>query len=552
MRRRFATCFGAAVLVVLAGCSTTVDYGDGSGERSSQIDRVVLDADVRPNGTVQVSERVTFAGDDGGTIALGGSSLGAGLAQIPITLPPGITIPDIELPPGVTLPPGITIPRIPGLPQGVAGAEVANVAVDGAPAQPTTTAFGAQELEISKREATVTFDVAGAVEHFPDIAVLDLPALPSPEDASRQDPDVELSGTITFPGEVGAESVEAHLLGGRDREIAVEGGRVRFSSRAPIWAPGNSLYIGFPPVLVPEATQFDNLYAPTFTENARVREENSRMTEDVLTSVDDTNRIGRWIVTGIAIALPAIFFLRMLIHLLAIKVAQRREVSDVPDELSQPPTNDDPAVVGVLWSEGKPEERAVAGTMLALAHRKAISIDEYGERLVVRVPLMETGERETEALVLHGLRENATPDGVIEGPPIWRSFPQWRAYRRAALKDAARTGYITRTFRLVDLNGFLVVSVVGLGLYFSLNPALYAPLVIGATVIGTVFTLIAGYGLNQRGRRARALWKAFGEYVEHNAEFKDVGPQGVAIWGPYLVYGAVLGEAKTAARPLTP
>ena len=168
---------------------------------------------------------------------------------------------------------------------------------------------------------------------------------------------------------------------------------MRFSSRAPIWAPGNAVYVGFPPELVPDMTAFDNLYASQFTDNARVREQVSDQTEATLDSVDDTNRIGRWIVAGIAIGLPAIFLVRMVIHILAIKIAQRREVSDIPDELSQPPTADDPAVVGVLWAQGKPDERAVAGTILGLAQRKAVSVEEYGERLVVRVPLMTTGER---------------------------------------------------------------------------------------------------------------------------------------------------------------
>ena len=239
----------------------------------------------------------------------------------------------------------------------------------------------------------MTYDVTGAVERFPDIAVLDLAVLPSPEDASRQDPDVDLRGTVRFSGEVASEAVQPHLFGGRDRDIAVEGGEVRFSSRAPIWAPGNAVYVGFPPELVPDMTAFDNLYASQFTDNARVREQVSDQTEATLDSVDDTNRIGRWIVAGVAIGLPAIFLVRMVIHILAIKIAQRREVSDVPDELSQPPTADDPAVVGVLWAQGKPDERAVAGTMLGLAQRKAVSVEEYGERLVVRVPLMTTGER---------------------------------------------------------------------------------------------------------------------------------------------------------------
>jgi hypothetical protein len=332
----------------------------------------------------------------------------------------------------------------------------------------------------------------------------------------------------------------------------VQGGQVAFSSDAQIWANGNTLYVAFPPTLVPEAFEFSNLYADQFAQNAQVREQTSTEVEDALDSVDDSENIGRWIITGIAIALPALFFLRAFIHFIAVKLSRRHEVSDVPDEISQPPTQDDPAVVGVLWAEGKPEDRAVAGTMLGLAQRKAITIEEYGERVVVRVPLMETGANEPEALVLSGLRANATPEGVIEGPPVWRSFPQWRAYRKAAIAAAVQAGYASRAIRIVDINGALVMTGVGLGLYFDVNSLVYMPIVIATILIGGVLTSVAGYGLTKKGRRARALWRAFGEYVENNAEFKDVGPAGVVMWGPYLIYGAVLGEAKTAARPLTP
>ena len=33
---------------------------------------------------------------------------------------------------------------------------------------------------------------------------------------------------------------------------------------------------------------------------------------------------------------------------------------------------------------------------------------------------------------------------------------------------------------------------------------------------------------------------------------RDVSPEGVRVWGPYITYGSVLGEAPGAARPLTP
>jgi hypothetical protein len=72
-----------------AACSDTALDPDTGPDRSSQIDAVDADIRVQPNGTVTVSETVTFAGDDGGTLAIGGTTLGAGLQNTPITLPPG-------------------------------------------------------------------------------------------------------------------------------------------------------------------------------------------------------------------------------------------------------------------------------------------------------------------------------------------------------------------------------------------------------------------------------------------------------------------------------
>lgn len=49
--------------------------------------------------------------------------------------------------------------------------------------------------------ATVAYDEMGAAHRYTDIAVLRLDVLPTPEDASSQDPDVDLTGTLVLPPE---------------------------------------------------------------------------------------------------------------------------------------------------------------------------------------------------------------------------------------------------------------------------------------------------------------------------------------------------------------
>ncbi|MGQ0805367.1 MAG: hypothetical protein ACT4PI_16080, partial [Actinomycetota bacterium] len=60
--------------------------------------------------------------------------------------------------------------------------------------------------------------------------------------------------------------------------------------------------------------------------------------------------------------------------------ARRQPLGEVPDELAEPPSDHDPALVAVLVGEGRPSHRAVAGTVLALADRGVVDIEEYGDR----------------------------------------------------------------------------------------------------------------------------------------------------------------------------
>ncbi|HYV59700.1 MAG TPA: hypothetical protein VFA62_06490 [Acidimicrobiia bacterium] len=194
-----------AAVLGAAACRPEVQYNPEG--RGSAIDAIDVRGTVSPAGVFHADETVTFADNGGGTVE-------------------------------------IAAPR--GL-----GA-VRNVAVDGAPAATSTNTFGDQEVRIARASAVVSFDVDGAVTRYADIAVLDATMVASPEEAVRQDPDIDLTGTITLP-EAAPGPLYPHLYAGRDRKIEPHGGNtVAFSSRAPIWTDG-SLVLAFPSALVPAA-----------------------------------------------------------------------------------------------------------------------------------------------------------------------------------------------------------------------------------------------------------------------------------------------------------
>src|SRR5262249_59864469 len=91
-------------------------------------------------------------------------------------------------------------------------------AVEAAPATTTTNEFGDQAVRVDRSSAVVSFDVARAVTRYADVAVLDYPVVASPEEAVRQDPDIELTGTVTLP-EAAPGPLYPHLHTGRDRQI---------------------------------------------------------------------------------------------------------------------------------------------------------------------------------------------------------------------------------------------------------------------------------------------------------------------------------------------
>jgi len=156
--------------------------------------------------------------------------------------------------------------------------------------------------------------------------------------------------------------------------------------------------------------------------------------------------------------------------------------------------------------------------------------------------------------VLDALRAEGTPEGVVEGPPLWkRPTRWWRTYRKDAIKRAREMGLATRWLPFATLSGALTTTGIGISLFFFTQPVIYFVIVFGVQIVSYVITFITGYTLTNKGWRERALWRSFARYIDDHGEIKRaVGPAGIAMWGPYLAYGAVLGEATAASRPLTP
>jgi uncharacterized membrane protein len=232
---------------------------------------------------------------------------------------------------------------------------------------------------------------------------------------------------------------------------------------------------------------------------------------------------------------------------------QRREVIHVPDELAEPPSSDDAAVVATVIGEGTPSRRAVAATVLELAARSVLSLQEYGERMVVEIPDTATGATETENLVIEGLRANAGPNGDVEGPPVWpRDVGWWRQFRRDARERASAAGLVAPRIPYIGLILVFVFTSVGFSLVYFERISVFVGTILFANGVPHLLARASGYKLTTAGRQSRAAWLAFGRYLREHSNLRDAGAAAVAVWGPNLVAAVLLGEAPRAAAALTP
>ena len=84
-------------------------------------------------------------------------------------------------------------------------------------------------------------------------------------------------------------------------------------------------------------------------------------------------------VVAILLVVPAwFFFIRSLFRQSRVR---RAATEGVPNELADPPSHLDPAVVSTVVGKGTPTSQAVAATVLGLALQSEIDIQEHGDRV---------------------------------------------------------------------------------------------------------------------------------------------------------------------------
>lgn len=234
------------------------------------------------------------------------------------------------------------------------------------------------------------------------------------------------------------------------------------------------------------------------------------------------------------------------------------------------------AVVNLITDEWRLGHEAVPATLLDLAARRLVTIDQVGERTLVTVRRDSARTREMaaelepyERMVLDHVAAHAT-DGVVPAEALTTGPEEeargwWKSFRRSVERDARRRGLSRRRWSAgvriaLALSAVVVALLVGLAAStLPDNPddpdddpvsAAVAFAVVTAGALMAAAEALNGQRDTPAGREAARKWLGLRAMLAEDPLFAEHPPAGVAIWDRLLAYGAAMGVAHGAVRAL--
>jgi Predicted membrane protein (DUF2207) len=274
-----------------------------------------------------------------------------------------------------------------------------------------------------------------------------------------------------------------------------------------------------------------------------------------------------WAVAGGGVVLWFATVGAMEIWLDPRKVAPGAAVLDVVGD--QPP-----AVVNLLTADWRLDHAAVPATLVDLAARRHVAIDQYGDDTVVRPLARRPEDRLTdyEGQVLGHLRslgaqtgDGRVPAEALSTGPEATSRDWWRSFQAGVVDDARRRGLSRPRWSPGAKAGLMILAAlvaVAFGLAGSSLPDDPAsdddnPVAVGAIValvsygaLGFVVARLAGERDTVAGREVAARWLGVRELLGEDPLFGEQPPAAVAVWDRLLAHGTALGVAHGVVRSL--
>jgi hypothetical protein len=270
------------------------------------------------------------------------------------------------------------------------------------------------------------------------------------------------------------------------------------------------------------------------------------------------------LVLGMAVVAAALWLIVFAIRWLA-SFPRLPDAGPSTNELGPEP----PAVANFLVNRWKTTHSAVEATLLDLAARKFLAVEDYVGNVVVRVHA-DRGEGAVSAFdqqVLDLVRSQASGGSApIEALTLGEedaAHRWWERFEKGVIDEARRRGLArTRWSRFDSLvlgGGLLAVfELFGLALVLahvsvgSKNPIEGSDWLLAAGFAWLIASVGASRIRNLRdtaaGRIACARWLGVAGYYRESGVFKELGPAAVTVWDRHMAYGVALGAAHEALQ----
>ncbi|RIK06695.1 MAG: hypothetical protein DCC49_11215 [Acidobacteria bacterium] len=216
-----------------------------------------------------------------------------------------------------------------------------------------------------------------------------------------------------------------------------------------------------------------------------------------------------------------------------------------------------PAVAALLASRFRLPSEAAPSTILDLAARRVIRIEDYQPGLpMVRLTGGSTGGLTPYEERVMELLESKASGGVVPAEALSAGegevSTRWRrAFRNDVIDEAQQLGLSKDIWDAQLTAIFGALALIPAGLVFLATK--WQPALVVYAFAAFVLQTVRHYRPQQPtalGIQRASYWLGVREYFSTHGEFEDVGPSGVAVWGRNLAYAAAFEIAESAVRAL--
>ncbi|HZK24990.1 MAG TPA: DUF2207 domain-containing protein [Oscillospiraceae bacterium] len=231
------------------------------------------------------------------------------------------------------------------------------------------------------------------------------------------------------------------------------------------------------------------------------------------------------------------------------------------------PADYTPAELGVLWRFGKTTTEDLTATLIDLARKGFLQIEEvvvekrsifFGSkkedyrviRTAKQASLAEHEEQLLDFLFTRVSKDNAFTFDELEDyakkhASRFRSF--WTDWQNTVSAQSGKLDFFDTSVNLVK--GIVIV----VGILMLPLGLLMANLLTPAFIIGGIIIVISGFSLNRRSRNGVeqfVRWRAFRKFLLDFSNMESHELPSLVIWEHYMVYAITLGVAKEVIKQL--